>query len=630
MKYLFLLLLFSWLCPCLAADLAADAALARQYVEQDSVVFLRAQRDDLQEYVFSGALPNELVLCRLESGHIHQSTLQLPLQEIIGARYVGETLVCWGPDAAGKTRLLRMSAGNAEDITPLAARRWLAPMFSIHYNGRLCLLLQMDDEPNPCAHVYWVDVAVKEPNLLLFHPNVHQAASVAISQRARTEAGLRWNEDGSKCLLDLRTANSREVLRLPAGEPLMLMGSAQESGYVYIMHSQGKEGLCLSNVCLTDGKQTMVAEFGRASVVGVLSDAQHRLLGVTRHWERYEYVPIQENAAVAACLRQAAQQFGSTAEVLPQALSPDEQRVLLQISPLAALSQHYVYEVAQNRFIPLVKSQQRVPIQPVHFAEYPARDGQKIPLYYTLPEGKGPFPTVVFVHGGPRMRTDAGYDWRVQFLVNRGFAVAQPQFRGSSGWGSSFMRAGYRQWGRGVMQHDVSDCVPWLVQQGIAASGKVAIMGGSYGGYAVTAALCFTPDLFACGISLFGPQDLAAFVRYSDKANAAYVSEDKEVIGNPDNPQQLEQLRAASPVYHADKIRKPLMLYYGGKDTLIPPREHSCRLVEAMRRAQVPVEVYTHDDEAHGFVHPDREPMLFARMVDFLQRHLYCGCNVMK
>ena len=182
-------------------------------------------------------------------------------------------------------------------------------------------------------------------------------------------------------------------------------------------------------------------------------------------------------------------------------------------------------------------------MRPVH---YKARDGTDISGYLTAAPGmsKNPLPLIVFPHGGPNKQTFWGYDPRVQFFVSRGYAVFQPNFRGSSGFGKKFQNAGDGQWGRGVMQDDVSDGVKWLVEGGIADPRRVAIVGGSYGGFAALAGLAFTPDLFAAGVCLFGASDLGSFIREVPPKWKPMLGDLAVKIGNPDLPEDARRLAA--------------------------------------------------------------------------------------
>lgn len=200
---------------------------------------------------------------------------------------------------------------------------------------------------------------------------------------------------------------------------------------------------------------------------------------------------------------------------------------------------------------------------------YTARDGLSIPAYLTLPPGKEPknLPTVIFPHGGPRYRDAIGFDWWAQFMANRGYAVLQPNFRGSSGYGAKFEEAGQKQWGL-KMQDDITDGVKKLIADGIADRKRICIVGASYGGYAALAGATFTPDLYACAVSVAGVSDLAKMMIYDRRRSgndAATISDLEALLGDEDS----DSLQATSPVYHADQVKCPVLLLHGDGDTTV-------------------------------------------------------------
>lgn len=211
---------------------------------------------------------------------------------------------------------------------------------------------------------------------------------------------------------------------------------------------------------------------------------------------------------------------------------------------------------------------------------YRARDGTNIPAYLTLPPGSTGknLPLVVLPHGGPHQHDDLGFDWWAQFLATRGYAVLQPQFRGSTGYGDAFLSAGYRQWG-GLMQDDVTDGVKAMVEQGVADAKRICIAGASYGGYAALAGAAFTPELYRCAVSVSGVADLPAMLATDKEAWGAedpdYLDEVR-TVGNPLDP----DLDKRSPVRAADKIRIPVLLIHGQDDTVVRISQS-----EAMARA---------------------------------------------
>ncbi len=202
---------------------------------------------------------------------------------------------------------------------------------------------------------------------------------------------------------------------------------------------------------------------------------------------------------------------------------------------------------------------------------YTARDGLAIPAYLTLPPGKPAknLPTVIFPHGGPADRDEIGFDWWAQFMANRGYAVLQPNFRGSTGYGRKFQDAGNGQWGL-KMQDDITDGVKKLIADGIADPKRICIVGASYGGYAALAGATFTPDLYACAVSFAGVSDTAALIRYvrSESDNDAATRSYLQALHGSD--EDSEQIRATSPVRHADQVRCPILLLHGENDTTVP------------------------------------------------------------
>lgn len=271
--------------------------------------------------------------------------------------------------------------------------------------------------------------------------------------------------------------------------------------------------------------------------------------------------------------------------------------------------------LAESR--PWLKEEHLAPMKPI---KYPTRDGLTIEGYLTIPvgsEGKN-LPTVVIPHGGPWARDVWGYDAEVQFLANRGYAVFQMNFRGSVGFGRRFWELSFKQWGRS-MQDDITDGVRYLIREGVADSSRVAIYGGSYGGYATLAGLTFTPDLYACGIDYVGVSNLFTFMNTIPPYWKPYLEMMYEMVGHPQKDSAL--LAAASPVLHADKIIKPLFIAQGANDPRVNKAE-SDQMVEALRRRGVEVEYMVKDNEGHGFINEENRFDFYRAMERFLKQHL--------
>ncbi len=251
------------------------------------------------------------------------------------------------------------------------------------------------------------------------------------------------------------------------------------------------------------------------------------------------------------------------------------------------------------------------------FVRIKARDGHDLPLYVTKPHGKGPWPTVVLVHGGPSMR---GWHWRwdpeSQFLASRGYLVVKPEFRGSEGYGAALESAGHRQWGL-KMQDDIADATVWAAQQGLEDPKRTCIMGGSYGGYATLMGLVRYGDLYRCGVASSAVTDLNMLydLGWSD-AGAQYKTYGMpELIG--DQKADAAQLKATSPIEQAARINRPLLLAHGGIDRRVPI-DHATRLVKALEANHAPVNWIQYKDEAHGWQKPETRISYYEQVEQFL------------
>ena len=247
-----------------------------------------------------------------------------------------------------------------------------------------------------------------------------------------------------------------------------------------------------------------------------------------------------------------------------------------------------------------------------------SRDGLNLNSYLTLPVGVSPrgLPLVLFVHGGPWARDAWGYAATPQWLANRGYAVLQVNYRGSTGYGKKFLNAGNRQWGL-KMHDDLIDAVDWAVQQGIADPAKVAIYGGSYGGYAALAGVTFTPEKFACAVDIVGPSNLTTLVHaippYWKPLRATFDVR----MGNVDDPQDADLVKTASPLFKADRIKRPLLIGQGANDPRVNKAE-SEQIVSAIEKNGGKVTYVVYTDEGHGFARPDNRIDFNSRAEAFL------------
>lgn len=255
--------------------------------------------------------------------------------------------------------------------------------------------------------------------------------------------------------------------------------------------------------------------------------------------------------------------------------------------------------------------------------EYAAGDGQRIEAYLTLPRDLTPetarsLPVVVNPHGGPWARDTWGFSSETQFLCNRGYAVFQMNFRSSTGYGRAFTEAGYKEWGGRVLS-DINDGTRWLIAQGIADPSRIAIYGGSFGGYAALAGVTFTPDLYACAVDYVGVSNLFTFMNTIPPYWRPLLDMLHEQVGDPETDKEL--LAATSPALHADRIRVPLFVAQGANDPRVNKAE-SDQMVQALRERGVEVEYMVKDDEGHGFHNQENRFDFYRAMERFLARYI--------
>ncbi|MCK4527117.1 S9 family peptidase [candidate division WOR-3 bacterium] len=257
------------------------------------------------------------------------------------------------------------------------------------------------------------------------------------------------------------------------------------------------------------------------------------------------------------------------------------------------------------------------PMEPISFT---ARDGLTIHGYITYPIGKGRknLPMVLNVHGGPWYRDTWGYNPEAQWLANRGYACLQVNFRGSTGYGKEFLNAGNREWG-GKMHDDLVDAVNWVVEQGIADLEKIAIYGGSYGGYATLVGVTFTPDIFCCAVDIVGPSNLITWINSLPPYWSSMKALLYERIGNPDTEEEF--LKSRSPLFKVDQIKVPMLIAQGANDPRVPQAE-SEQIVEALKEKGIDYEYILFPDEGHGFAKPENRLKFYAAAEKFLTRHL--------
>lgn len=412
---------------------------------------------------------------------------------------------------------------------------------------------------------------------------------------------------------------------LEDAETTMPAGYTTDGAILYWLDSRGRNTAALFAQDTKTGAKTLIAEDARADLGDTL---RNPLTGVV---EAYSVNYLTEkwvglDPAIKASLDWLDSKLEGDFGV--NARSDDDTKWIVFNDPVIAPITVYLYDRTASTLTPLYVSRPELvgaPLRAMHPIEITTRDGLTMPSYLTLPvgsdpQGKGvpekPVPLVLLVHGGPWARDIYGFDREHQLLANRGYAVLAVNFRGSTGFGKDFLNAGNKQWSLKA-QDDLIDAMNWAVEKGIADADKVAIMGGSYGGYATLVGLTSTPDTFACGVDIVGPSNwetaLAAIPPYWEPYRELMY---KRAV-DPRTPEGLAMLKAASPLYKADKIRKPLLIAQGANDPRVKQSE-SDQIVAAMKSANIPVTYVLYPDEGHGFAKPANNIAFYAIAENFL------------
>ena len=313
-------------------------------------------------------------------------------------------------------------------------------------------------------------------------------------------------------------------------------------------------------------------------------------------------------------------QFGIVSE------TKDEMRMIIRTYTDKSLGAYYVYDVATDLLTKIADVSPWLDenrMAAMNCVTYTSSDGLTIEAYLTLPKGytmktAKNLPVVVNPHGGPWARDTWGFNPEVQFLANRGYAVFQMNFRGSTGYGKEFWELSFKQWGK-TMQNDITDGVNWLIGKKIADPNRIAIYGGSYGGYATLAGITFTPDLYACAVDYVGVSNLFTFMNTIPPYWKPLLDMMYEMVGNPVADSTL--LASASPVFHVDQIKVPLFIAQGANDPRVN-KDESDQMVEALKNRGIEIQYMVKDNEGHGFRNEENRFDFYRAMEEFLKEHL--------
>jgi len=504
-----------------------------------------------------------------------------------------------------------VASGKQTLYTPFEKTRVQLVNISRHVKDRILIGINNRD---PRWHdVYSLDI--KSGALTLVYKNVDGYANVIADEQLNLRVAGKSRSDGGSDYyrLDKGKAEATPFVQVGLDDALTTapLGFTTDGKTLYWADARGRDTAALMAQDVAAGTAKVVARDARADIGAALFDVRTgRAQAYEVDYLTSEYVPI--DGALADDLKTLKEKLKGEFSV--QARSDADDKWIVVADPVSAPVSTWLYERKGKRLTKLFTARPELegaPLVAMHPREIKSRDGLTLVSYLSLPKaadpgGSGkpgrPVPMVLLVHGGPWARDGYGYNSQHQWLANRGYAVLSVNFRGSTGFGKGFISKGDLQWGR-KMHDDLLDAVDWAVKSGVTTRDRVAIMGGSYGGYATLAGMAFTPTTFACGVDIVGPSNLFTLLETIPPYWEAFKQQFYKRMGDPTTEEGRALLKSRSPLNFADKIERPLLIGQGANDPRVNVRE-SDQIVAAMTAKKIPVTYVLFPDEGHGFARP--------------------------
>ena len=522
-----------------------------------------------------------------------------------------------------------VSSAAQRNLTPFEKTRVQVVGISPSIPGRI--LVGVNNRDAKWHDVHSLDLASGKLTPVLM--NMGGYAGFLADQNLAIRGALKSRADGGSdyfAVTDNKVASTpTEQISLEDSQTTQPAGYTSDGKTLYWVDSRGRDTAALIAQDVATGAKKVIAENARADIGSALSHPRTgRVEAYSVNYLKDEWTPLGN--AVAADLAFLKKELPGEFAVTSRTLADDKWTVAVASS--SAPSTTWLYDRKARKLTkmfasrPALDGQQLSRMVPV---EIKSRDGMTLVSYLTLPPGSDPdgdgkpsaaVPMVLLVHGGPWGRDAYGFNGTHQWLANRGYAVLSTNFRASTGFGKKFISAGDLQWGR-AMHDDLLDAVDWAVQRGVTSADKVAIMGGSYGGYATLAGMAFTPDKFACGVDIVGPSNLQTLLKtipaYWEAAKVQFYQR----MGNPTTEEGRKLLDERSPLYKAGDIKRPLLIGQGANDPRVNKAE-SEQIVDAMKAKGIPVTYVVFPDEGHGFARPANNIAFNAVTENFLSQCL--------
>ena len=515
-----------------------------------------------------------------------------------------------------------IASGEVIDLTPVkeGARAQIEAVSASHPDH---LVIGTNERNSQVFDPFLVNGRTGESELIRENPGF---ISFIFDNNLEPRLGLMPTPDGGGNIVDL---DGNVVAEIPTADFLTTapVGFNGANDAVFMIDTRDRDKAALTALSLASGDVTVLAESNVADISNVLIDpGTHEPIAYSVNYLKSDWTALNEDAA--ADLEALTAALPGSLQVV--ATTDDMSKWIVHEDATDKSGAYYVYD-RESRSVEKMLDQRPAladySLAPMHALEIESRDGLTLVSYLTLPLGSDTdgdglpeeaLPMVLWVHGGPWSRDSYGYDGVHQWLANRGYAVLSVNYRGSTGFGKAFTRASVGEWA-GKMHDDLLDAVGWSISQGIAIEDKIAIGGGSYGGYATLVGLTFTPDVFACGVDIVGPSNLITLLEsFPDYWRPFLEGTFYLDLGDPSNEEDREYMMSRSPISRVDAISAPLLVGQGQNDPRVTKIE-SDQIVESMADRELPVTYVNFPDEGHGFARPENRLAFFSVMEGFLQ-----------
>jgi len=524
-----------------------------------------------------------------------------------------------GGDENWRAYSVVLETGEVTDLTPQQGMQARLQHLSPRHPHQV--LIALNDRDVRFHDLYRVEIASGERTLVQTNDGF---AGFLTDEDYLVRFALRMTPEGSAEVLARHGEEWSLFTRIPAEDALTTnLICLHASGQVlYLTDSRGRDTAALVAWNLESGDKQVLAADSKADVSGFWIHPQTRAVqAVGFTYERRRWHVIDES--LRADLERLEAVNDGELEVVSRSLT--DRRWVVGYTVDRGPVRYYLYdrEEGEVRFLFTDRAAlEDQPLAPMHPRVLRSGDSLALVSYLTLPldtdpDGDGvpetPLPMILWVHGGPWGRDVWGYHPYHQWLANRGYAVLSVNFRGSTGFGKAFVNAGDHEWAR-MMHQDLIDAVTWAIKEGIADPERVAIAGGSYGGYATLVGMTFTPDVFACGVDIVGPSNLVTLLQNTPPYWTPILPMLTQRVGDPTTEEGRAFLLERSPLTRVDQIRKPLLIGQGANDPRVNQAE-SDQIVDAMQRRKIPVTYIVYPDEGHGFARPENR-LSFAAIAE--------------